>query len=251
LERSNKKGDKVMRKTNRMIEANVTSWFKQLDETKNLKKIPREHKPYITISRESGAYGTTIAEMLVDYLSKRERRHDAVWAVFDKELINKVIDENKLPEEYKQYLSEAAMPVVQDLMGEMLKAHPPHETLARNMSEVIYEIASLGYVIIVGRGGNIITRSIPKGVHVRLVESLEKRIEHMKEYLGVSEKEAKDYVIREDRDRRDYIKRYYNRDIDDVYLYDLVINLDNVPLEDAVRAIGEMVLKGKGKTQPV
>ena len=70
-------------------------------------------------------------------------------------------------------------------------------------------------------------------------------------FYNKSEKEAKDYIIREDRDRRDYIKKYFNKDIDDVYLYDLVVNLDNVPLEDAVRAIGEMVLKGKGKTQPV
>ncbi|MBN1627475.1 MAG: cytidylate kinase-like family protein [Deltaproteobacteria bacterium] len=239
-----------MRKTDRMIEASVTSWFKQLEDSKSLKKMPRENKPYVTISRESGAYGTTIAEMLVDYLSKRERRHDAVWAVFDKELINRVIDENKLPEEYRQYFGEAAMPVIQNLMGEILGAHPPHETLIRNMSEIIYNLASLGYVIIIGRGGNIITRSIPKGVHIRLVGSLEKRIEHMKEHLGVGEKEAKDYIGREDRDRRDYIKKYFNRDIDDVYLYDLVINLDNVPLEDAVRAIGEMVLKGKGKIQP-
>lgn len=239
-----------MRKTNRMIEANVTSWFKQLDETNNLKKRPREHKPFITISRESGAYGITMAEMLVEYLSKRERRHDAVWAVFDKELIKKVINENKLPEEYGQYFHEAAMPVIQNLMGEILGAHPPHETLVRNMSEVIYNIASLGYVIIVGRGANIITRSIAKGVHVRLVGSLEKRIIHMKEHLGVSEKEAKDYINKEDRDRRDYVKKYYKKDIDDIYLYDMIINLDHVPLEDAVRAIGEMILKGKGKVQP-
>lgn len=240
-----------MTRIHQMIESRVTSWFKQLDESTSMKHRPRENKPYVTISRQSGAYGTTIAEMLVEYLSKRERRLDAFWAVFDKELINKVIEEHKFPEKYEQYFHESAMPVIQDIMGEMLGAHPPYETMVRNMSEIIYDMASLGYVIIVGRGANIITQNIPKGVHVRLVGSPEKRVAHMQEYFGISKKEAKDYINKEDSDRRDYIKKYFHKDIDDVYLYDMIINLDNVPLEDAVRAIGEMILKGKGKAQPV
>jgi cytidylate kinase len=234
-----------------MIESRVSSWFKQLDESTSMKHRPRENKPYVTISRQSGAYGTTIAEMLAEYLSKRERRRDAVWAIFDKELIKKVIDDNKFPGKYEQYFSEYAMPAIQDIMEDLLRVHPPHETLVRKMSETILKLSSLGYVIILGSGGNIITKKIPNGIHVRLICSLDKRVAHMKEVLGISEKEARDHVIKEDRAREDYIKKYFHKNIEEVSLYDIVINMDTVPLDDAVRIIGEMVLKGKGKAQSV
>lgn len=239
-----------MTKIHKMIESRVTSWFKQLDETTSMKNKPREHKPYVTISRQSGAFGTTISEMLVEYLSNRERRQDAVWAIFDKDIISKVIEENKFPEKFERYFNESAMPAIRDMMEDQLGVHPPHETLIRKMNETIYNMARVGYVIIIGRGANIITNKIPKGVHVRLVCSFEKRLAHVQEYLGMSEKEAREYITKEDRSRQEYIKKYFHKDIDDVFLYDVVINLDTVPLEDVVRIIGEMVLKGKGKARP-
>jgi len=229
------------------IESHVASWFKQLEKSfKNVRK-PRENKPFVTISRESGAYGTTIADMLVEHLKKRERRRNAVWAVFDKELISKVIDENKFPEQYNKYFSESSISTVQDIMGELLDVSPPRETLVRKMGETIFHLAQLGYVILVGRGSNIITRRLPKGVHVRLVGSFEKRVAHMQEYLEIGEKDARDYIIKEDLDRKEFIKQYFHKDINDASLYDIVINLDTVPIEDAVRIIGDLIFKNKGK----
>jgi|WetSurMetagenome_2_1015567.scaffolds.fasta_scaffold108274_2 hypothetical protein len=236
-----------MTRYQKLIDSNFNLWLQKLDESASLKRKPRENKPYVTISRDSGAYGITVAQMLSEYLAKHDRRKDAVWAVFDKELISKVKDEHKLPEKYEKYLGETPMPAIQDIMEDQLGVHPPHETLIRQMSETIYYLARIGYVIIIGRGGNIITRNIPKGVHVRLIGSLENRVAHMQEFLNLSEKAAKEHVLKEDHDRRDYIKKYFHKDIDDDSLYDLVINSDTVALEDIVMIIGDMALKGKGK----
>jgi hypothetical protein len=236
-----------MNRIHKLVESNINSWFKQLDESVNQKRMPRENKPYVTISRDSGAYGMTVAQMLSEYLAKHERRKDAVWAVFDKNLLSKVKDEHKLPEKYEKYLGESAMPAIQDIMEDLLGVHPPHETLVRQMSETIYYLARIGYTIIVGRGGNIITRSLPKGVHVRLIGSLENRVAHMKEILNVSEKAAREYVIKEDHDRREYIKKYFHKNIEDNSIYDLVINSDTMSLDDIVMTIGDLVLKGMGK----
>lgn len=236
-----------MNRIHKLVESNINSWFKQLDESVKQKRNPRENKPYVTISRDSGAYGMTVAQMLSEYLAKHERRKDVVWAVFDKNLLSKVKDEHKLPEKYEKYLGESAMPAIQDIMEDLLGVHPPHETLIRQMSETIYYLARIGYTIIVGRGGNIITHSIPKGVHVRLIGSLENRVAHMKEILNVSEKAAREYVIKEDHDRREYIKKYFHKNIEDNSIYDLVINSDTMSLDDIVMTIGDLVLKGMGK----
>jgi len=71
------------------MEAGMSLWFKHLQESKKSERRGK-HGPFVTISRESGAYGMTIADMLAEHLRSHERRRDAFWAVFDKELVQKL-----------------------------------------------------------------------------------------------------------------------------------------------------------------
>ena len=228
------------------MEARISSWFKRLEESKKTERREKS-RPFVTISRESGAYGTTIADMLAEHLRAHERRREAPWAVFDKELIQKVIEEHKFPVIFERYFVESSAPLIEDILAELFGLHPPQETLVRRMSETILQLTTLGYVILVGRGANIITRKLPSGVHVRLVGSLEKRVAHMKEYLNLPENQAREFVMKEDHDRQAYIKRYFQKDISDVSLYDLIINTDTVSLQDAAMIIGDMVLRTEMK----
>ncbi len=228
------------------MEARISSWFKHLEESK---RKEREEKiyPFVTISRESGAYGTTIADMLGEYLRKHQRGPEAPWAVFDKELIQKVIEEHQFPAMFQRYFVEDSASLIDDILAELFGFHPPQETLVRSVGETILHLATLGHVILVGRGANILTHRLPKGTHVRLVGSFEKRVAHMKEYLNLSQEQARDYVMKEDFDRRAYISRYFGKNISDVSLYDLVINTDTVSSQDAVTLIGDLVLRREMK----
>jgi cytidylate kinase len=67
------------------------------------------------------------------------------------------------------------------------------------------------------------------------------------EYLNLSSDQAREFVLREDQDRRAYVKQYFRRDIGDASLYDLIINTDTVPLEQAVMIIADMVLRAQTK----
>jgi hypothetical protein len=228
------------------MEERMSSWFKHLRESEKAMRGER-NRPFVTISRECGAYGTTVADMLAEYLRTHERRREATWAIFDKELIERVMQEHNFPTKFASYFVESPVPLIEDILAELFGLHPPQETLVRSMSETILHLATLGYVIYVGRGANIITRKLPNGVHVRLIGSFENRVVHTKEYLSLREKEAREYVTREDQDRRAYIRRYFHRDITDVSLYDLIINMDTVALQDAVMIIGDMVLGSQMK----
>lgn len=228
------------------MEARITSWFKHLQESEKTERREK-NRPFVTISRESGAYGMTIADMLAEHLRRHERRREAPWAVVDKELIQKVIEEHKFPVIFARYFPESSMSLIEDILGEVFGLHPPQETLVRKMSETILRLASLGYVILVGRGANIITRRLPGGVHVRLVGSFAKRVSHMMEYLNLPENQAREFVMKEDHDRRAYINRYFKKDISDVSLYDLIINTDTMSFQDAVTIIGNMVIKTQMK----
>ena len=82
--------------------------------------------PFVTISRQTGAYGITVSKDLCEYLQKKERRKQCVWTVFDKELIEEVIKEHDLPETVLPYLSEDTVSEIQDMIEETLGLHPSH-----------------------------------------------------------------------------------------------------------------------------
>ncbi len=236
-----------MPKPREKMETQMYSWLRAMQE---YEKTETEHKekssPFVTISRECGTYGTTIAGLLVEHLSKHERHGEMSWTVFDRELIRKVIEEHKFPARFESYFAESSVPRIRDILEELFGLHPPKETFVFCMSKTILHLASLGHVILIGRGANIVTRKLPNGMHVRLVGSFERRLAHMKEYLNLGEKDAREYIIKEDEDRRAYVKRYFQKDISDASLYDLVINTDRVSLQEAVMIIGNMVLmRGK------
>ena len=104
-------------------------------------------------------------------------------------------------------------------------------------------LAQMGYVILVGRGGNVITGTLPNAFHVRLVGSLEKRIGHAQEVRNLDRQAALEWVKKEDMGRRRYVKENYDKDIDDPLLYHLVLNTDLIHYNDAARLIGDEVIK--------
>ena len=61
---------------------------------------------------------------------------------------------------------------------------------------------------------------------------------------GVSRKAALEFIRREDNGRRRYLKKYFNKDLDDPLLYHLVINTDIVPYATAAHMIRDALLNG-------
>ena len=92
-------------------------------------------------------------------------------------------------------------------------------------------------------GGNVITDRLAYALHVRLVGSVPRRIQHLQDYLHLDPAEAAEYLRTRDAARKRYVAKYYDKDIDDPLLYHLVLNTDLISYEEASRIIGDMVLK--------
>lgn len=212
--------------------------------TKQIRKRLGEFRmvePAITLSRETGAGATTLAERLAEHLNQRSDKTKPAWTVFDKNLISEVLKEHDLPERLAQFMAEDRPRPIEDTIGDMLGMHPPNWKLVKDIGETIFRIASMGRCIIVGRGGNIITRDLPSVLHLRLVGSLEKRIHRSMEYYGVTEAEARQLTSKQDRARRRYVLAYYDCEIEDPLNYHLVINVDRFSLDQLVEMIGERI----------
>jgi cytidylate kinase len=126
---------------------------------------------------------------------------------------------------------------------ELLGLKPSEWTLIHKTTETILQLARMGNVVIVGRGANIITSKLKNAFHVRLVASIEKRVEHMMSLLGLNEKEALNHIKKVDENRKKYIKSYFNADFDDPLLYHLVLNTDLLTHNGAANLIAEAVVQ--------
>jgi cytidylate kinase len=213
--------------------------------------IPGPVKRAITISRQSGSGGHAVAERLAACLQARTSADECPWTVFDRELVHKVLEEHHLPKSVERFMAEDRISEMADTMDELFGLHPPSWLLVRKTAETVLRLAELGNVILIGRGAAVITRKLDYVFHVRLVGSLNKRVEHMQSITGLNRRDAEHMVNRDDRGRRRYLKKYFGKDIDDPLLYHLVINTDSVPYAAAGELIADAILMRKTEEKTV
>jgi cytidylate kinase len=198
----------------------------------------------VTLSRQSGCGAHVLAEKLAAYLQWHAPKEAPKWTVFDRDLMEKVLADHHLPEGLAKLMPEDRVSEMEDILCEVFHMRPDAWTLIRQTSETVLKLAELGNVILLGRGANVITAKVPGVLHVRLVASLETRIQHMCHFEELTRAKAVERIHREDLGRARYLQKYFQRDIDDASLYHLVLNLDLISHDVAAWLIGDMVLHG-------
>jgi cytidylate kinase len=203
--------------------------------------VSTSRKAAVTISRQAGCGALVVARKLALYLKNRRPGEHSEWAIFDRNLVEKVLEDHNLPKRLARFMAEDRISEMSDTMDELFGLHPPSWLLVRQTAETIFRLAEMGNVILIGRGGNVVTGKFRHVFHVRLVGSLEKRTEHIESADGLGPKEAADFIRREDLGRGRYLKKYFSWDIDDPLLYHLVINTDLVPYDQAAWLIAKAI----------
>ncbi len=203
----------------------------------------------VTISRQSGSGGHAVAAKLVELLQARTPPEECPWTVFDRNLVEKVLDDHHLSGRLARFMPEDRIGEISDTIDELFGLHPPSWTLVRKSADTILRLAEMGNVILIGRAANVITRKLDYVFHVRLVGSLERRVKYIQEVEHLDHKNALAMVDREDLGRRRYLKKYFDQDIDNPLLYHVVINTDLVSYADAARLIADSIsVKVKAET---
>ena len=172
--------------------------------------------------RGSGA----IAEVLREELQRHSEPGEPPWTVFDQNLLEQILADHHLPQRLAKFMPENRSSWLTDTMEELFGLHPAAEVLVRQTAETILRLAQLGNVIIIGRGGNVITAGFPHVLHVRLVGSEARRAERLREKFKESREGALAFLRKADEGRRRYVKSYYRADIDDPIRYHLTVNTD-------------------------
>ncbi len=202
------------------------------------KRSERHRGPVVTISREAGARGNSIAKALVPEIETSEVIPKyRPWTVFNQDLLDYCIREHNLPERTAEYFPEDKPEEIRNLIGEILGMHAGVYTNVHKVSESLRRLAEAGNAIIVGRGANLVTANVKHALHVRLVGDEKSRVRYFAELRNLTIQEAADEIAKRDRARKRYIKANFRRDIEDPYMYDLIINTDRFSNAAAARMI--------------
>ena len=193
----------------------------------------------LTISRQAGAGAHVVAEQLTKMLEERLPDPSCPWMLVDRSLVERVLTDHALPGGLARFMSEDRMSEVSDTLDGLFGLRPPSWTLVRKTADTILHLADRGNAVVIGRGGNIITRKLGSAFHVRLVGSPDKRIQYVRAVKRLSLQEASAYVHDQDLGRKRYVKKYFGEDIDDPLGYHLVINTDLVSYAEAAQTIAD------------
>jgi CMP/dCMP kinase len=180
------------------------------------------------VEREYGSGGARIAEKLARRLG---------WKLWDAELTQEIARRANINPESAARHDERVDPLLYRLFkvfarGSHERALPIGEgqsfdtdSMVKLLGSVIEEVAESGNSVIVGRGSPYILRNRPDAFHIFVFAPLEEKIRRVRT-LGKSEAEARELVETIDKERAQFIKRYFGADWPCRQLYDLMINSD-------------------------
>lgn len=175
----------------------------------------------ITLSRQLGSRGDEVAQAIGERLGYR---------VVYRELLNAAAQRAGAP--------ELALEVL-DVLG-LLQTHPTSQArhaFQQALHELMLELADQGQTILMGRAGCVLLRERLDVFHVRLVAPMAQRVERIAQQHGLSLAAAQAQVEASDQTRRAYLRQHHHANWDDPHLYDLVINMEKLTVDDAAALV--------------
>lgn len=213
-------------------------------ERRNIMEAPvQAEKPFITISREHGCQGNTLAYMISRELEK-ENQH---WDILNKEVLHETADQLNLSTDYVQkVVADLDRTAIDEILNSFsVKYYKSDRKVRRTIAKVVETRAEAGKVIIVGRGGAAIAKNMVTGLHIRMRAPIAFRLNNLMERKGMSREEAFSLLSRVD------LKRYkFQRDLakdpgDINDLFHITFDCSKVSLDEMTKMVMTL-LKTRG-----
>lgn len=198
----------------------------------------------ITISRQFGAGGKTLGEMVAQKMN---------YSFVDSEIIQMVAKKAKVSTHWVESIEkEAGGKLLKFMTGLVSKSlvervlddqhgYIDEEIFIELLNKIIVEIADEGNAVVLGRGGQYILRDRDDAYHILLIAHLNDRIHFMESRYGLSTGQAIQAVSREDRRRSNFYRKFGKEDYDNPDLYHLALNMSKLKLEKACDLICELL----------
>jgi len=212
------------RSIEQIIEEQVRRW--QIIQTEE--KKADERISVITISREPGSGGNILGERLSQQLQ---------FDLFYQEFVHKMAESAHVSVRLLETLDEKGASVLEEWISSLVdKRHLWPDRYLQHLMKIIGTIGKHGRAVIVGRGANFVLPP-EKRISLRVISPLETRIRNVSQAFGAAAAEARSRILKTESDRKAFIKKYFNEDIQNPLNYDVIINTEDLSVDDAVNAV--------------
>jgi cytidylate kinase len=188
----------------------------------------------ITISRGSYYRGREVAEKLAQKLG---------YECLSRDILLEASEEFNIPE-FKLIRAIKDSPSILDRL-----THQKEKYVAYIRAALLKHVQK-DNVVYHGLFGHFFLQNIPHVLKVRIVADLEERVADEVKREGISPSKAREIIMKDDEERRKWALHLYGADWWDATLYDLVIHLKTITVDDAVSILCYMVQLPGFQTTP-
>lgn len=194
----------------------------------------------ITISRQFGSGGREVGRRLAENLH---------IAYYDREILSEIVRRTELTEHFvRQVIDQPPMPLMPITIARSFyldnsAVQDQAQSIFRQQSEIITELAAQSDCVIVGRCADYILRDL-KPFNIFVCAALETRMARCRARAGaeesLSDRELKKRINSIDKGRRRYYEYYTGRSWGDPLNYDLCINTSTGVIRDITGHIAQL-----------
>ena len=188
----------------------------------------------ITISRGSYSRGKEIAEKVAQKLG---------YECISRDLLLEVSKEHNIPELKLEH-------AIHDAPGMLERLNRKEEKYIAYIKSALLEHLKADSVVYHGLAGHFFVKDVPHALKVRVLSDMEDRVQLEMERKNIDAEEARSMLEKDDEERRKWSRRLYGIDTADPSLYDLVVHIKQLTVDDAVDLICDTVSKEHFKTTP-
>jgi cytidylate kinase len=186
----------------------------------------------ITISRGSFSRGKEIAEKVAAKLG---------YECISRDLLLEVSKEHNIPE-------LKLMHAIHDAPGMLERLNRKEEKYIAFIKSALLNRLKADNIVYHGLAGHFFVKDVPHVLKVRVLSDMEDRVLLEMERKNIDAEEARSILEKDDEERRKWSQRLYGIDTADASLYDLVIHIKQLTVDDAVDMICDCVSKEQFKT---
>lgn len=198
----------------------------------------------ITLSRQFGAGGLTLGEMLSERLG---------YTLVDNEIIQMVAENARVSTDWVESVEKEAggkllnfvsRLVPKKLIDQILdvnRGYIDEEIYVDLLNKIITKIAAEGNAITLGRGGQYILAGHPDVYHILLVANREDRVRFIEKKYKLSAQQAAQWVTGQDKRRVNLYRKFHQVDYDQPDHYHLVLNMSLLDMEKGLDLVCRLV----------
>lgn len=200
--------------------------------------------PFVTISREYGCEGYPLANKMAERLNGLSSK-PTPWVVMNWEVIRTVAERSGVAGEFVDALTHSRRSSIQQTVETLLGSRPTEYQAYEALARSLLSLAEAGRVILLGRGGAIVCRDVPRGIHLRLIAPVSFRAVKMAEERKMSLSSAEAFVMREERARESFVREFTGEDVTDPNHYNIIFNNERHGVDD-IADLTLLAMRAKG-----